>query len=66
MTFLTAKQVYLNLGISATTLYKRIYHGHYPPLETGGKRKGGKGYSQDLFDRVQAIVTPSHGRPKNV
>ena len=64
MKFYPTKEVYLNLEISLVTLYKRIKNGYYPPLQTGGKRKGGKGYYEDMFDLVKAIKTPKNGRPR--
>jgi hypothetical protein len=64
MKFYNTKQVYLSLGISGTTLYKRIMLGHYPALQTGGARKGGKGYFEDMFEIVKTIQTPKNGRPR--
>jgi len=65
MRFFTAKEVHLELGVALVTLYERIRQGYYPPLETGGNRKGGKGYFENTFNVVKSIQTPGRGRPKN-
>lgn len=64
MKFYSTKEVWLELGISDYTLYKRIELDYYPPLQTGGKRKGGKGYYEDILNIVKKIETPKKGRPK--
>lgn len=38
MKFYPTKEVWIDLGVSSFTLYKRIELGYYPPLQTGGKR----------------------------
>jgi len=66
MKFYSTKEVWIELGISSPTLYKRIAHGHYPPLQTGGTRKGGRGYFEDTLALVRTIPTPKNGRPKTL
>ena len=64
MKFYSTKEVWIGLGISSVTLYKRIALKYYPELQTGGKRKGGRGYFEDTFEVVKTIQTPKNGRPR--
>lgn len=58
------KIVYLDLGISMVTLYKRIALGYYPPLQKDPNSRVGMGYFEDVFEIVKSTKTPSRGRPK--
>ena len=66
MRFLNTKQVYLELGISCTNFYYRLKKGYYPPLESGGNRLNGKGYSEITFNQIKDISISSVGRPRKI
>lgn len=64
MKFYTAKEVYLDIGISCVTLYSRVSKGIYPPFDRSPLRKNGVGYTEKKMKKVREIIVPKAGRPK--
>ena len=66
MKFYSAKQVYLEIGISSVTLYSRISKGVYPPFDASPIRKNGVGYFEKKMIQIKSAIVPKNGRPKKL
>ncbi len=62
--FIRRKIIWLELGITDVTLYKRINAGTYPRLQNEKEGSFKKGYFKETFDRVKQIKIAPKGRPR--
>jgi hypothetical protein len=66
MKLYSAKEVYLELGISIVTLYSRVSKGVYPPFDQSPVRKKGVGYFENKMIQIKETLVPKSGRPKKL